>query len=692
MPGRPVKPAEQGSIHGSDNEAVLDSASDEEMSDEELPGLFDHLPHPGVLFEAPRPDLDDEYNDGNRPAITTLEVVAIMLDWMTTYKCSDKSSEDMWRRLRLFLPASIDTSTFNHAKGLVKKHQAMNVQRIEICVKDCIAFWDCKNIPEAKNYRHSHRTQCPVCGESRYIKSDKDTLLPRKVVFFTPIGGFLRSLYRRVDLAPFLNSKRDGHPLGHTTRSRGWQQKMVDDPLMSEDSRNIALIGTADGVPFFDDKYRGCWPFIFRVANLPDGLSHLTLNSHVSLLSANEYLSRSPTTGQIQRYVRQPKSLHPHLLIIADDLYSAYHVGTRVIDWDCRFGLPERVFICRCKLLFWTGDYPGLALVSGFKHKGKRPCHWCEIVVEQDKSLQRPVFGQYRRYLPLSHSSRLDSWGGAIEERPPPESRSHAKVVREAKANVEYMGFKNAAPHRDSGIKELCPLSYLFGFDMVWDFAPDMMHIVEGVLQGHIVPMLKGERLPQMPRRSNQSADISDKDWKRIKNSWKEDYARSASWTLPKDAQKQLDRRTRNLGGERDWFKTGLAICKRTGSIQADGWLKVAEGAWEYIFHGIFDEVPEKAVGLSGVMSALHDLIYAYSHADFGNDPPDRVTLRSNMIELKNTVVNAMAEFDKSFPQSEKAAMFHIILHVPDFVYRWGSVRNGWCFYGERYVSLSPFV
>lgn len=469
---------------------------------------------------------------------------------------------------------------------------------------------------------------------------------------------------------------------------------MTDNPLMSEDHRNLGLIGTCDGVPLFDDKHRGCWPFVLRVANLPDGLSHLTINSHVVMIAGSEYLSLDPGTKEVKRWVRQPKSLHAHMLIIADDLYHAYHEGNVVTDWTCRPGLAERNFICRCVLLFWSGDYPAQALASGFKHKGRRCCHWCTIdTPKKDKAMNRSVVSSYRRFLPHSHRWRLELWKGELEERPPPEPRTHASILQQARENIEYTGFKKDAPHKSSGIKELCPLSYLEFFCMCWDFAPDMMHIVEGCLQNHIVPLMKGQRFPAHPQRSSQAADMSDRDWKRIKNSWKTEYAKVVSWTIPKRTQRVLDHRSRNLGGEEGWIRAGHFICKRTSSLKAHEWVKVAEGAWQYIFHELYAELPQHQATLSAFMSCLSAILQAYSHADVQNDPPDRTSEQTNMIELKNKVVDAMALFDRDFPASEKASMFHIILHVPDFIYKWGSARNGWCFYGERIMGwLIRFV
>ena len=62
---------------------------------------------------------------------------------------------------------------------------------------------------------------------------------------------------------------------------------MVENPVMSRDHRNLSLIGTTDGVPFFDDQKRGAWPFILRCANLDDTLSYHMANCHMHLLSAN---------------------------------------------------------------------------------------------------------------------------------------------------------------------------------------------------------------------------------------------------------------------------------------------------------------------------------------------------------------------------------------------------------------------
>ena len=171
--------------------------------------------------------------------------------------------------------------------------------------------------------------RCPVCNTGRYVVDPTDNKLrPAKVIFFFPIAPFVRSLFSRPDMVPHLYTDADGMPEGHVTRSRGFEQKVRANPHMNKDHRNLGLVGTTDGVPFFNDQRRGAWPFILRCANLPDTLSLHMSNCHLHLLSANEYWEVDTNAGVLRRRIRAPKSLHPHMVLVVDDLLHAYHKGT----------------------------------------------------------------------------------------------------------------------------------------------------------------------------------------------------------------------------------------------------------------------------------------------------------------------------------------------------------------------------
>jgi hypothetical protein len=119
---------------------------------------------------------------------------------------------------------------------------------------------------------------------------------------------------------------------------------------MNGDHRNLALVGCTDGVPLFADQRRGAWPFIYRVANAPDHVSQHPSNVHLAMISGNEHLELDAAANCIRRNIRAPKSLHPMLTILADELVGAYRFGVPVVDCSVPEGMPGRSFACRCVL------------------------------------------------------------------------------------------------------------------------------------------------------------------------------------------------------------------------------------------------------------------------------------------------------------------------------------------------------
>ena len=118
--------------------------------------------------------------------------------------------------------------------------------------------------------------------------------------------------------------------VGSVTRSRGFRRKMIDNPHMGSDHRNLGLIGTCDGVPFFDDQRRGGWCFVLRCGNLPDTLSTHMANCHLHMLSGNEFWEIDKKANILRRKIHAPKSLHAHMTIQVNDFRRAYLKGISV--------------------------------------------------------------------------------------------------------------------------------------------------------------------------------------------------------------------------------------------------------------------------------------------------------------------------------------------------------------------------
>ena len=123
------------------------------------------------------------------------------------------------------------------------------------------------------------------------------------------------------------------------------------------------------------------------------------------------------------------------------------------------------------------------------------PCHFCNAPFSQ---ILRgyDIFNSTRRFAhrndPIRTSLDFDAW----EERPAPAHCTHQQAVRQGKASDAYEGPQNAHPKKATGILGFCLFALLSLFDVIWDFPMDLMHIIKGVVQRHLIPLLKGERRP----------------------------------------------------------------------------------------------------------------------------------------------------------------------------------------------------
>jgi hypothetical protein len=145
-----------------------DSSDDSSDSPDDSPDSSDEAQNPLQFFCDQMED--DQMEDSHavaRGGLTEMQLVVVMLDWMAVYKVADETAKDMWKRVKAIIGDGVDRAKFNSAKRIVMEFHREQVQIVDLCINDCIAFVDCPHIKDFQ-YMHSHRTKCPRCGEKRY--------------------------------------------------------------------------------------------------------------------------------------------------------------------------------------------------------------------------------------------------------------------------------------------------------------------------------------------------------------------------------------------------------------------------------------------------------------------------------------------------------------------------------------------
>jgi hypothetical protein len=255
------------------------------------------------------------------------------------------------------LPVGSRMCVFSRVKAVLVAHLDGRLQIIHVCPCGYTVYFNCTSDAFASNkYRNERRTKCPrrKCGLTRYLP-DIYPPVPRKVMYYLSVADWVQDCYNRPDLVDFLRNDGTCDTSGSVTRSQGWKDKVIDNPIMQTDVRNLALIGTADSVPYFKDRgARGGVPVMLRIANLPPALQLRLENCHLAGIMPNEVQVVDADTGAIKRVNTKNSTLYPILLVLADELCNLYARGCQTTDATRPAGHADRIFILRCILLYWS--------------------------------------------------------------------------------------------------------------------------------------------------------------------------------------------------------------------------------------------------------------------------------------------------------------------------------------------------
>jgi hypothetical protein len=220
----------------------------------------------------------------------------------------------------------------------------------------------------------------------------------------------------------------------------------------------------------------------------------------------------------------------------------------------------------------------------------------------------------------------------------------------------------------------MSPLRWIAFFDLVWDILPDMMHIIWGIWHRHIRLLLTGNRGPSAVRKKKKYSAAENakliRDHERVKQLCRE-------WKLDKASGEELDRRSLTLAGEPSWIRSNIRLFSKGGDLSAHDWIQLVQSAGDYLFRDLLGDQRFEGALLQ-LRRVCNDVLEHVSPAD------EEHRQGTTVPELKVKVAESLSRLESVIPRTELCPMFHIFLHVPDCIYRWNSVRNAWCFFGER--------
>jgi hypothetical protein len=103
--------------------------------------------------------------------------------------------------------------------------------------------------------RHADKTECPKCGALRYVVDPRTgASRPSRTMYHFPLGPCIRSLFSRPEVAAQMRAEPGARPEGDMRYTGVWKEKILDNPHMSGDCRNIGATLFSDGVPWSLDR------------------------------------------------------------------------------------------------------------------------------------------------------------------------------------------------------------------------------------------------------------------------------------------------------------------------------------------------------------------------------------------------------------------------------------------------------
>ena len=136
-------------------------------------------------------------------------------------------------------------------------------------------------------------------------------------------------------------------------------------------------------------------------------------------------------------------------------------------------------------------------------------------------------------------------------------------------------------------------------------------------------------------------------------------------------------------------FSGKLRIFQNTGSFKSADWIHfITTGS----LHVLKPMLSGKALeALEALVCVFRLLLTASCDVDPAviDWPEDDYNRRMvDMRSLKLKIARLLCKYEHGSPASNLPRIVHLLVHVPDLIFRWNAVRNMWCFFNERCANF----
>ena len=150
-----MPPLMSGSEDGSDSDDDSENESDNSAWETDTDSDDDQLR--GEDDEAPC--ANDNKSTG-RGQLNRHDVTMLILDWIAWRKVTDTAAAGVWEIVQLLMPEGANVPSWGQIKRALRAAEKDNLIRVDVCVNDCVAFYDSTGVYTKNTHT---RVRTPGC-------------------------------------------------------------------------------------------------------------------------------------------------------------------------------------------------------------------------------------------------------------------------------------------------------------------------------------------------------------------------------------------------------------------------------------------------------------------------------------------------------------------------------------------------